>query len=75
MNDPAAHVTRVYERHGAIFVEGVVQTPKGNLKAAFTMSKVDAEHMDRDAFRAFAIRQLPLVTEDKKWSPHGEVLV
>jgi hypothetical protein len=75
MNEPKANVTRVYERHGAIFVEGVVQTPKGNLKAAFTMSKLDAEPMDREAFRAFAIRQLPLTTEDKKWAPDGTVLV
>lgn len=75
MNDPKAHVTRVYEKGPCIYVEGVVETPSGNLRAAFTMSKVDAVSMDREALYAFARRQLPLVTEDKKWSPTGEVLV
>jgi hypothetical protein len=62
-----AVVTRVYERFGCLFVEGVVETPRGNLKAAFTVPKSEVEMMNRDAFHAFAKRQLPHVTEDIRW--------
>jgi hypothetical protein len=74
MNDPKAQITRVYERHGCLFVEGVVESPRGWLKSAFTVPQREISHMDRVAFESFAIRQLPLTTEDKKYSPTGGVL-
>ena len=70
-----AEVTRVYERFGCLFVEGIVVTTQGPIRSEFTIPKVEVSHMDRDAFHAFAVRQLPLTTIDKKWSPTGEVLV
>lgn len=66
MNEEVA-ITRVFERHACIYVEGVVQSGRVWLKAAFTVPKSEIIHMNRDAFEVFAKRQLPTVTEDKPW--------
>ena len=70
--EPEAVVTRVFERHACLYVEGRVLTSKGWLKASFTVSKPDVASMNRETFHAFALRQLPAVTEDKQWDHKGE---
>ena len=67
-NDGDVAISRVFERFQCFFVEGHVRVPgKGWLKAAFTVSKPDVIHMDRDTFMAYCKRQLPSVTEDRPW--------
>ena len=63
-------MTRVSERHGCLYVEGVVPTPRGWKKASFVVSKADISHMSRQEFEAFAVRNLPEVTEEKSWQEH-----
>lgn len=72
-----ASVTRVYERHGCLYVEGVVISPKGVLKSRFTIpqKEVAERYPNREDFYTFARRTLPLTTEDRRWAPNGEVLV
>ena len=76
-SEPEAQVTRVYERHGCLYVEGVVMTPQGVLRSRFTIpqKEVVERYPNREAFYEFCRRTLPQTTEDKKWSPTGEVLV
>jgi hypothetical protein len=70
-----AYVTRIFERGACYVVEGRVLRQGAWLNASFTVHKPDVFHMTRDEFHAFALRQLPHVTEEKRWSPAGEVLV
>lgn len=73
-DQPDAVITRVYERHACWYVEGRVKGRDGWLKASFTAYKPDVEHMTRQEFEAFAVRNLPLVTEDKQWNEKGELV-
>lgn len=65
--DQEAAITRVYERHACWYVEGYVKTPEGWRPAKFTAYKPDVAHMTREAFEAFALRNLPLVIEGTRW--------
>ena len=73
-NDLPAVVTRVYERHACWYVEGRVLKDGGWLDAKFTVHKPDVDHMTRPEFEDFCLRNLPLVTEDKRWTPAGELV-
>jgi hypothetical protein len=75
MDTEPVEMTRAYKKGAAWFVEGRVRRRGDWVPASFVASAVDVEHMSRDAFLAFACRQLPQVTHDKRWSPTGEVLV
>jgi hypothetical protein len=73
--DPEAIVTRVFERGECVYVEGKVIKAGAALNAAFAVHKPDIWHMTREEFHAFAVRRLPEVTEEIRYSPTGEVLV
>jgi hypothetical protein len=60
-------VTRVFDRWQSHFVEGYVRRRGEWLFAEFAVCKADCEYMSRDAFMAFAKRQLPTVTVDRPW--------
>jgi len=71
---PPAAITRVYERHACLYIEGKVLTPKGWLDAKFTVFKPDIEGYTRQQFEDFALRNLPLVTVDKQWDEKGQLV-
>ena len=74
--DPLVVLTRAYKRGACWYVEGRVNKGRGWMSAAFTAHAPDVEHMTRAEFEAFAIRQLPNVTEDNDWEQlHQEALV
>lgn len=63
-------VTRVWKKGVCWNVEGRVLKQGTWRDAAFTALAQDVEHLNRDAFHAFAIRRLPEVTEDVDWMAH-----
>jgi len=65
--NPETHITRIAERHGCLFVEGVVKKRGEYLKAAATIMKRDVQHMSKPEFEAFIRRRLPEFTEDVRW--------
>lgn len=64
---PEAVVTDVKERHGCLYVSGVVMRGSERLRAEFTVPQGDISRMSRDDFYRWAARRLPQCTEDMNW--------
>ena len=65
--DESVQVTRAFKRGECWQVDGQVLRRGAWLRASFVVHASHVEHMSRDEFDAFARRQLPEVTEDKRW--------
>ena len=63
-------MTRSFKRGPCWYVEGRVLVGGEWRNAAFTAHAPDVESMSREEFQAFALRNLPEVTEDKSWAEH-----
>lgn len=66
-SQPEAVITQISERHGCLFVKGVVRKRGEWLKADVTIMKRDVITMSKAEFEAFILRRLPEYTEDINW--------